>query len=262
MEKVENLLREFGLTEYEVRAFITLLKLKIATAEQISETGNIPLPRVYDTLSELKKKGFVLINRTRPKKFKPISPEKALKNLIDIKRKNFEEKAKNLEDSIKSIEDVISEIEPVENVEKSWNIWSTENRYNVQTVFNEIEKKAKKEILIFAGDMSWLPERESNIRNAIKSGVKVKILMKEPGSKEIIKNLNKIKKLGAEVKLGYKSSLRGEIIDDENALIAFKSMNAKEKNYKSKYELTVFENPVMIEVLKENFNFWWNKLRV
>jgi len=70
MEKIEELLRDFGLTEYEIKAFVTLLKLKVATAEQISEVGNIPLPRVYDTLSELKNKGFVLISKTRPKRFK------------------------------------------------------------------------------------------------------------------------------------------------------------------------------------------------
>ena len=104
-------------------------------------------------------------------------------------------------------------------------------------------------------------ERESNIINAVKNGIKVRILMNETESKEIIKILNKIKKLGAEVKSGYKSSLRGEIIDNENALIALRTMSKEENNYTPKYELTVFENPIIIEVLKENFNFWWNKLK-
>lgn len=259
---VENLLREFGLTEYEIRAFVTLLKLKTATAEQISEVGNIPLPRVYDTLAELKNKGFVLISKTRPKKFKSLSPEKALYNLVKIKKVNFEEGIRYLENNIKKVNEILSKIEPIEIIESSDDIWATEKRINVQNIFNEEEEKAKKEILIFAGDVSWLPERINNIKNIINKGVKVRILMNELGSKDIIKNINRIKKLGAEIKTGYKSSLRGEIIDDNNALIAFKDVtDTTEKNYSSRYELTIFKNPVMIKVFKENFNFWWNKLK-
>jgi len=80
MEDEAILLKEMGLTEYETKSYLTLLKLGIATAEQISEAASIPLPRVYDTLVELQKKGFVLISKGRPKKFKPNPPKKALKN--------------------------------------------------------------------------------------------------------------------------------------------------------------------------------------
>jgi len=261
MGDIENLLRDFGLTEYEIKALVTLLKLKIATADQISEVGNIPLPRVYDTLTELKDKGFVLISKTRPKKFKPTAPEKALNNLIKVRRERFEQGIVNLESNIKKLNKIVTEIEPLGSYEKTFEIWSTEKRSNMQAMFNETENKAKKEILIFAGDMSWLPERIDNLKNAIKNGVKVKALIAKTDSKEIDRHINKIKKMGAEIKFGHQSPLRGEIIDENSALIAFKSSNVKEDETKSRYELTIFENPVMIKVLKENFNFWWDKLK-
>ena len=270
-EKVENLLREFDLTEYEIRAFVTLLKLKIATAEQISEIGNIPLPRVYDTLSELKKKGFVLISKTRPKKFKPISPEKALNSLIKIKKDNFDQSIKNLEVSIKKIKNTLIEYEPIEtSQEESITIWSTEKRTNVIKNIQELGEKAEKEILIFSGDFSWLSEVALHIRKAVKRGIKIRAIVFDPlESKEIEKNIRLAKKIGIDVRKGYKGLLRGQVIDGKTAYIAVKrskkGINVIEGGKpgiegESTYELMMFNNPSLVNAFKENFEFWWNKL--
>ena len=272
MERVENLLREFGLTEYETRAFITLLKLKVTTAEQISQVGNIPLPRVYDTLTELKNKGFVLISKTRPKKFKTVSPEKALNNLIKIKRDSFEENAKNLEKNIKEINKVLSEIEPIETPkEELFTIWSTEKRRNVVKSLNEQLDSAKKEVLCFAGDMSWFSESIDHIRSTLKRNIEIKILAKGlDNSKDFLKNVNRAKKLGLKIKTGYESVLRGYIIDGETVSLAIKTSEkgvniAEEGLPKSdayrKYELITISNSVISQALKENFKFWWDKIK-
>lgn len=271
MERVENLLREFGLTEYEVRAFVTLLKLNVATAEQISEIGNIPLPRVYDTLTELKNKGFVLISKTRPKKFKFVSPENALRNLIKIKRGNFEENVKFLEKNIKEVGKVLSEIEPMEMPkEEPFTIWSTEKRRNIIKNMQELGDKATKEILIFSGDFSWLSEVAPYLRRAVKRGVKIKSIVFDPlDSKEIQKNIRLAEKLGISVKMGYTGLLRGQVIDGKSAYIAVKTSNRGTNlieggkpgvEGESKYELMVFNDPSLVKTFKENFDFWWNKL--
>ena len=271
MEEIENLLREFGLTEYEIRAFTTLLKLEIATAEQLSEIGKIPLPRVYDTLTELKKKGFVLVSKTRPKKFKPISAEKALNNLIKIKKEDFEKKIKYLESNIKKIKNIITKIEPIETPkEEMFTIWSTEKRRNIIKNIEEIEEKAEKEILIFSGDFSWLSEVASSIKKSIKRGVKIRaIVFDTNGSKETEKNIKLAKKIGIDVRKGYRGLLRGQVIDSKIAYIAIKTskkgINIIENGRpgiegKSKYELMMFNNPSLASTFKENFEFWWKKL--
>ncbi len=76
MEKAKAMLKNLGLTEYEAKAYVTLVKFGTLTAEKISEMGKIPLPRVYDTIAELHKKGFVLVGNTRPKKFKAVEIKK------------------------------------------------------------------------------------------------------------------------------------------------------------------------------------------
>lgn len=273
MERVENLLREFGLTEYEIRAFITLLKLKVATAEQISETGNIPLPRVYDTLTELKNKGFVLISKTRPKKFKFISPEEALNNIIKIKRDNFEENIKSLEKNKKEVNKVLVGIEPVETPkEELFTVWSTEKRRNVIKSLNDQLDSAKKEVLCFAGDMSWFSESIDHIKSTLKRNIEIKILAKglDNESKEFLRNVGRAKKLGLKIRTGYEGNLRGYIIDEEIVSLAIKTSEkgvniAEEGLPKSdeyrKYELITISNSIIAKALKENFNFWWNKIK-
>ena len=271
MEKIESLLREFGLTEYEIRAFLTLLKLKIATADQISEIGSIPLPRVYDTLTELKNKGFVLISKTRPKKFKLVSPEKAFNNLIRTKRENFEERVIGLEKNIKDVNKILSEVQTIETPkEELFTIWSTDKRKNIMKNMQDLGENATKEILIFSGDFSWLSEIAPNLRKAVRRGVKIKAVVFNPlDSKEIQKNIKLAEKIGISVKKGYTGMLRGQIIDGKSAYVAVKTSNkginlieegkpgAEGEN---KYELVVFNDSSLVSALKENFDFWWNKL--
>jgi len=263
VNQVKSMLKSFGLTEYEVKAYLTLLRLGISTAEKLSEIGNIPLPRVYDTMEELQRKGFILVGKSRPKKFKPISPEKSLNNLIKIKKKEFELKISDLKKDGKIAVKSLLKIRPLETKKEKWTIWSTEKRKNIQRILDEQEKLAKKEILIFAGDMSWLPERINNIKEAIKRGVKIRIIMREPyDSEDMTRYIKNIKKMGVIIKTGHDSLIRGEIIDNKNALIAIKTQKKKtEVDFKPSYELMIFENPVMVNVFKENFDFWWKNLK-
>ena len=266
--EAENLLKEFGLTEYEIKAYMSLLKLGVATADQISNLGNIPLPRVYDTLVELQKKGFVLISKGRPKKFKPIDPKKSLKSLIDIKKKNFEKQIGSLKNDVNKIVKDLDDIQAINSSQEKYDIWSTEKRSNIGKLLDQQKKMANKEILIFSGDMSWISEIMPIIKQSIKKGVKIKAIVHKPENKKWAKNIRIAKKAGINVKVGYKGIMRGHVIDDSTISIAIKQSNVGKKNMDgepgsdmlSKYELLTSNNPILISMFRENFEFWWNKL--
>jgi sugar-specific transcriptional regulator TrmB len=268
--ETENMLKDFGLTEYEIKAYTSLLKLGIATAEQISNLGSIPLPRVYDTLVELQRKGFVLISKGRPKKFKPMSPEKALKSLIDIKKKEYDDKIEFLKNDVNKIVKDLNAVKKDEYKEgKEYDIWSIEKRKNMSTILDQQKKLAKKEILICSGDMSWIKEVASIIKQNIKKGVKIRALVHKPETPEWSKNIKMAKKLGINVKIGYKGIMRGHVIDDNVVSIALKQfgdeINAPGpsktgSDNMQKYELMTSDNPILVKSFKENFEFWWEKL--
>ncbi|MFX0124270.1 MAG: TrmB family transcriptional regulator [Candidatus Hodarchaeota archaeon] len=74
-----------GLSNYESRAYLTLLLTGIRTAKEISNESKIPFGRVYDVLSSLEDKGLADRQESRPKKFVAKEPKIALNNLLKIK---------------------------------------------------------------------------------------------------------------------------------------------------------------------------------
>ena len=59
-------LKELGLTEYEVQAYVALVDGGQMPASDISTISKVPYSRIYDVLGRLEQKGFIQIQRGRP----------------------------------------------------------------------------------------------------------------------------------------------------------------------------------------------------
>lgn len=273
MEKSEprvespDVLKTMGLTEYEAKAYITLLKYGTLTAEKISELGKIPLPRVYDTISELQKKGFVLVGHSRPKRFKPLPPEKAINMFLEFQRKQLNQELENMKVRAQGVIKALKGVESMVTQQEGFNIWSLERRGNLTKFLMDNEKNAKNEILSFSGDMSWIKELAPTLKDAIKRGVKVKVLVHDPPTKTaVLENIRLAKKIGCEVRTGFGGMVRGQVIDGKSAFIATKTtergVNPIESgepgtDVNKKYELTIMDNPTIVGAFREYFFFWW-----
>lgn len=266
----EAQLKSLGLTEYEVKAYVTLLQHGTLTAERISELGSIPLPRVYDTIAELQKKGFVLISKSRPKVFKPVAAKKALENYLELQRQQTEHRLANLKDSVASAVTALNKMPTTPGSSDVSGTWSIEKRSNILRMLSDEAMDAKKEMLVFSGDLSWIGDVTSAFRSAIKRGVKIKILMHRGNSPTVLANMRTAKKLGCQVRLGFTGMLRGQIIDNRSLHIATKfsdsgAVNLLEEGHPgstdSRYEMIMFDNPALIDAFKQYFEFWWAKLK-
>ncbi|MFH1445255.1 MAG: helix-turn-helix domain-containing protein [Nanoarchaeota archaeon] len=265
MKQIENFIRELGFSEYETRTYLTLNIHGVCTAEEISKLANIPLPRVYDTISQLQGKGFVLVTKTRPQKCKANDMNSAISSYLERKRKDvnkdideFLERSQNLDLS------VLKQISKP-SVEEDWRIWTIRGKNNAVKMRHEFENKAKKEILMFSGDASFIREDYHVLEKLIKNGVKIKHLLKEPKNKESEENIKKLKSMGVEVKTGYSGSLRGQIIDGKNVLTVMKygkdeetGIPGSEKQFS--YEVLILNNPVFVSVFKEYFDMSWKNI--
>ena len=58
-EKLRRALHNLGLTDYEMRAYISLLKAGKLTASELSEVAGVPYSKIYDVLENLEKKGWI-----------------------------------------------------------------------------------------------------------------------------------------------------------------------------------------------------------
>ncbi len=64
MDSLIALLQPLGLTQYEARAFATLVQRGQSTAYQVSKDSGIPRARIYDVLDDLTRQGLVMLSPT------------------------------------------------------------------------------------------------------------------------------------------------------------------------------------------------------
>src|SRR6056297_1051869 len=109
-------LKEFGLTDYETRAFIALITNGVSSAKQLSEKTKIPYSRIYDVLVNLENIGWVNVISGRPMKYRAERPAKVAK----LAKKQIEEKYSRIETAL------VEKLEPLfghEDTVDSTPIW-------------------------------------------------------------------------------------------------------------------------------------------
>jgi len=74
MESVVEKLRRIGLTEYEAKAYLSLLKDHLNSAARLSEKSGVPRTKIYQVLESLALKGWIRIYSGMPLLFKAVDP--------------------------------------------------------------------------------------------------------------------------------------------------------------------------------------------
>ena len=69
LNEVLDVLERLGLSEYESRAYVALLRKEGATAREIANESKVPRTRIYDVLNSLIEKEFIDPEKSRPMKF-------------------------------------------------------------------------------------------------------------------------------------------------------------------------------------------------
>src|SRR6266536_3801679 len=77
-EKTRRALKEFGLTEYEAKVYVSLVESGTQAASELSSTASIPYSKIYEILGNLERKGWVETQQGRPSKYFPKPPSAAL----------------------------------------------------------------------------------------------------------------------------------------------------------------------------------------
>jgi sugar-specific transcriptional regulator TrmB len=137
-------LKKLGLTEYEAKAYMALLREGPSKGSVISKKSKVPQGKIYETLMKLMDKGLVAETPTKPKQFKALKPEHAFHRWIDEKRHDFDSLSKKIISDLKDIK----HFKPEERVRELVSfVEGRENVFNLGTVmFN----KAQKEILLIS----------------------------------------------------------------------------------------------------------------
>jgi sugar-specific transcriptional regulator TrmB len=108
-------LRDLGLSEYESRAYRSLLGMGATTAKELSRASEVPMGRIYDVLNGLEARNLVRSQAaSRPKKYVAVEPETALDRLLADKREELEEQLDQYEAIAAELKETLEVTERVE----------------------------------------------------------------------------------------------------------------------------------------------------
>jgi sugar-specific transcriptional regulator TrmB len=140
-------LQRLGLTSYEARAYVALLRRDSSTAAETARVAGLPRQRVYDVLSSLVEKGLASTRPGKAVKYSATPPEQALHGLIAQHKQQLAELERDTAAMIDSLTPAYlagqEHTDPLEYIEV------LRDRRAINERFGELEAGIKDEILVF-----------------------------------------------------------------------------------------------------------------
>jgi sugar-specific transcriptional regulator TrmB len=162
MDKALTHLGELGLSEYEGRAYISLLRNSPATAYEISKHSGIPTSKVYEVLKRLSAKGMIaLFESENTKKYIPVEPE----IFLERHRSRTESVVKTLKNELTALDDTM-------DFSSVWNI--ADYDYLMNKVIQMIQSAAQ--VVLLSIWKEELEQIESIVNDAVSRNVRVAIV--------------------------------------------------------------------------------------
>jgi sugar-specific transcriptional regulator TrmB len=174
MEKKEILqtLQSLGLNEYESKVYVTLSLLGPAKASEISKQSEVPRSKIYEVLESLIEKQMIEVSQEKPKMFRAIAPEVAIKTMLNAKEEEFSILKKKAKAIIKELKVLPGEEKLAEG------IWEQESGKSID-VLNKLAEmigRARKYVIDITRDFSTSQTLRDAIKACLKRNVKVRVI--------------------------------------------------------------------------------------
>lgn len=227
-------LKKLGLTGYESQAYIALLELGDAEADEIASKARIPMGRIYSVLSDLEESRLVRAQDTRPRRYTCVEPSAALERLI----KNKHEELKRTGAEMEALaNDLISGLSRVKTATPTKSFWTVAIGDKSEELVQECILGARAEILFFMASRTTserlknklkiekLPGIISSVHEALNKGIDIKAILNKDVDFSVVEDSSAIKKLLEHMGNEFNCRLAAipatpfHIIDRENVLL-------------------------------------------
>lgn len=247
----ENLishLREFGLSDYEAKAYLALTLNGPLTASGVTEKSSIPQSKVYGILKSLSEKFLAESWNGKPLKFKAVEPAIALNKMLERKKiliNNLMEKT----------ETIAQQLKPLSGFEtESFGLWASSGKLACMEKAAEMLCRAKKMGCATTAMFSRYPPLDNAYVIALKKGIKIRMLGTSEMDEAKIARASWYQKQGADVRiLTMKVNPIIGIIDDKE--ISFRVDKSDNP------DMIWSNNPALVSVFKFYFDDLWNKAK-
>ncbi len=170
-------LRRLGLTEYESRLYLALLKMGPIKASQLSFFGQVPRTKTYHSIKELERKGLVSISPGKPEIYSPRSPMEVLMPIVT----RLDHDVKDSEQVVQSLAMTYESSKYVkrDTPKQSDQFWQLDGRQSIYNKLNQLMNDASHSInysTTSAGLIRAYRVHANALEHAAKKGATVKLL--------------------------------------------------------------------------------------
>jgi len=186
-QKTLSALQELGLTDYEVKAYVSLLKFGVQTAAEVSRQSTVPYSKVYDVLGRLEAKGWVESDLSRPSKYYPKPPNVALEAFRMQQESVYEGYEKLIADELVPIYEK-------RDIKERPEVWIVKGDVNIFGKLMESMDSCRQELMIaLPGELRTFSNGAVSIINTLLNrGISVSVLLSdEETAREIRASLPK-----------------------------------------------------------------------
>ncbi len=141
--------QEYGLTEYEARAYLALLDFEVAPASKVARLARVPRTKIYQALEGLEEKKLVRVIPERPKRF----VAQPFHNHIDQLKRQAEREAQQLEEKKQALADEFTPKGTV-NLEDPGQFIMVRSRANVTEKVMSLIENAEESIVVLGSEMA------------------------------------------------------------------------------------------------------------
>jgi sugar-specific transcriptional regulator TrmB len=184
-ESTHTLLRDMGLSPYEIDALVALLSTGSSSAVDLVPLCKVPRSRIYEVLSNLVSKGFASVRPGKPPIYEAVPPRDAfgyrlyvLKSETDRRIKSIESRAEN---AIPLLEK-LSNLKPDKSLDPEDVAWVYYNEDRFRSSVTDLVRNCKTSFLYFTSQPKGARREEAYrsrigaIYAALQRGIDVRLI--------------------------------------------------------------------------------------
>ena len=251
---VDRLVR-LGLTTYEARAYVTLVRRDSFTAAQIARTAGLPRQRIYDVLASLVEKGLASARPGTVVKYAALAPDLAVERLVASRRAEMSALERDAGDVIGRLAPEFqagrAHSDPLEYIEV------LRDRGAINERFAELQAAVKEEILVFTRPPYATPPQENVggievARTHVARSVYEHSVLDDPA---VAAGIRRFIEAGEEARFVDSLPLKLVIIDETTVMFGMEDPVAG----RSDLTIMVVEHPALAQTLKLAFTRVWEQ---
>ena len=250
-------LQRLGLTEYESRLYLSLIKQGPTKASQLSFFGQVPRTKAYGAIKELQRKGLLRIIPGKPELYQASSPNEVLFPLISKINKEMKDSEEVVQSLAVTFE--ASKYTKREAPKQSEEFWKMDGRQAIYNKLNQVMLDASKSIDYSTTETGLIRAYKVHaeaFERAHKRGATVRLLSPiTPSNSSVAREFSEIVELKpTEKSLAYFVSI------DSKQLIVFEC-TPDDANTRSGHDSAIWTtSALLVNLFERLFNEVWRTI--